>query len=88
MCGALDATVPATLTFFVVAPVLAWVMLPDTDPTGALDLMRTLIWVPSEPSIAGVRVRLEENVVPSKLISKFAGAVTVTAEVRLLPLTP
>ena len=87
MFGEVEATEPETLSVLLVAPALACVIVPETGPAGAVDLRRTLTCVPSEPSIEGVRLRLGKKLVPSELISKLAGAVTVTVAVRLLPLT-
>ena len=87
MFGWLVFTVPTTETFREVAPVLEWLMLPATDPSGALPAMRTCNCAASEPSNAGSKVATGPKTVPSVLISKLAGAVIVTTPERLLPVS-
>ena len=80
-------TVPLTATFFCVAPVLTFEMLPLMPPTAAEALMRRLIVVVATVPPAGVSETAALNVVPFEEISTPAGAESVIAEVKLLPLT-
>ena len=81
-------TVPLTLTFCVVAPLLAQVMLPVTAPRLALAVMRAwMVLVPTVP-LLGVSVSEVCQVEPLSLDSSTpVGAVTMRFAVRLLPPT-
>ena len=77
---------PDTERFWVVAPPPLWVTVPETDPSGAVDLIRmyTVCETPPEPGmIVWVPAKLELF----RLTSKLEGAVTVIFPVRLEPET-
>lgn len=84
--GAVESTEPETARFAAVAPPLVCVMVPEAFPADAPALMRANNCAPKLPVMSLLNVNVLAKVdPPSLLTSKFAGAVTVTELVRLLP---
>lgn len=84
--GRFEATVPATERFWDAAPPPLWVTVPETDPRGAVDLMRTYTTWETLPELGAI-VWLPAKVLLLRLTSKFVGAVTVMLPDRLDPVT-
>src|SRR5947207_3155757 len=80
-------TVPVTVTFWVVAPVLVSLMTPLTAPAAAVALMRALMVVLATVPPVGVSVTVLEYVMPQVEISTTVGAGMVIGAGKLLALT-